>query len=89
MRRRFLKRLAAVVVFTGLMLGGVGFAASAFAQQNPCAKKAQNPCKPAAKKAENPCNPCAKKAGKKGKKGKKSAAKTANACNPCAKKKPQ
>jgi hypothetical protein len=29
--------------------------------QNPCAKKAQNPCNPCAKKAQNPCNPCAAK----------------------------
>ena len=36
-------------------------AASVAAQENPCSKKAQNPCNPCAKKGQNPCNPCSAK----------------------------
>jgi len=62
-----------------LLIASVALAATtviaASDPQNPCAKKAQNPCNPCAKKkGQNPCNPCAKKKGQ-------------NPCNPCAKKK--
>ena len=61
-----------------LLIASVALAATtvvaASDPQNPCAKKAQNPCNPCAKKkGQNPCNPCAKK-------------KAGNPCNPCAKK---
>src|SRR6266542_6375479 len=73
-----------------LLIASVALAATtvvaASDPQNPCAKKAQNPCNPCAKKkGQNPCNPCAKKKGQNP--CNPCAKKAMNPCNPCAKKK--